>query len=39
MGLQRFTSEDIETIGMNWFGDNLFKIEPNYISYDISDLK
>lgn len=29
----------IETIGVNWFRNNIFKIEPKYITYDISDLK
>ncbi len=31
--------EDIEKIVLNWFRNNIFKTEPNYISYDISDLK
>jgi pyrophosphatase PpaX len=29
----------IETIGVNWFRNNIFKVNPKCISYDISDLK
>lgn len=29
----------IETIGVNWFRNNIFEVNPKCISYDISDLK
>lgn len=28
----------IETIGVNWFGENIFSVEPKYVSYHIKDI-